>query len=561
MKEENIKVNNKKKNNQGRKHFKIAVQAVSFLLMPSLFLSIFLSIKNIVTGTIHQTITFAALLPDILLLLIVTLVTAFAGRFFCGWMCAFGSMGDAIYGIRRLITRKSTKLPKSLDSILKYVKYILLFGIIVFIWELQLITIPAGVNPWDLFGMLLSFGNWPSMNELVQGWIPAILILLATITGSFFVERFFCRYFCPLGAYFSIISRIRPIIIVKHREKCGACSLCTKKCSMGITLSQVDEVHSGECINCMECVNNCPRTNAHFELGDVKVNAVVAGTSSCALVLGAVYLGTFCDERFNLLNETTPSTVSAQSNTTSENALVDGIYEGTGKGFRGDTTVSVVVLEGIVTDIQIVSTNDDDKYMNRASGQIISNMIAAQSADVDTVSGATYSSNGLIEAVSEALSQAAADQDSIAVIQTKEDIDTTEITESSDDIKTTEDTQKTETSVSDSSSETVTLADIEDGTYEGSGIGFRGETKVSVTVSGGEITDVSILSYQDDQRFFDRASETVMEEIIANQDVNVDAVSGATYSSNGIMAAVADALNFDYTQPVVSNGRGRHGRH
>jgi len=557
MKEDNMKINNKKKNNQGRKYFKIAVQAVSFLLMPSLFISIFLSIKNIVMGIVHQTGTLAGLFPDILLLFSVTIVTAFTGRFFCGWMCSFGSMGDAIYGIRRKVLRKSANPPKSLDRILKYVKYILLFGIIVFIWGLQLITIPAGVNPWDLFGMLLSFGNWPSVYELAQGWTPAILLLLAVIAGSFLIERFFCRYLCPLGAYFSIISKIRPLIIVKHREECGACSRCTKKCSMGITLSQVDEVHSGECINCMECVNNCPRTNAHLELGDVNVNVVVAGTASCALVIGAVYLGTFCDEQLNLSNKPLTTTVSAHTinNITNENTLMEGTYEGTGTGFRGETTVSVMVSEGIVTDIQIVATNDDEKYMNRASGQMISDMISTQSADVDTVSGATYSSNGLIEAVTEALLQAAADSDSTVVTQTADS--NTSIT----DTETTIDTQETETAVSDSSSETGTLVGKEDGTYEGSGTGFRGETTVSVTLSGGKITDVSILSYQDDRKYFERASDIVAEEIITNQDVNVDAVTGATYSSNSIMAAVADALNLDYTQPVVTSGRGGHGRH
>ncbi len=109
------------------------------------------------------------------------------------------------------------------------------------------------------------------------------------------------------------------------------------------------------------------------------------------------------------------------------------------------------------------------------------------------------------------------------------------------------------------SSESGTLAGVEDGIYEGTGTGFRGDTTVNVTVSRGQITDIAILSYQDDQKFFERAADTVVGEIISNQDVNVDSVSGATYSSNGIMGAVADALSLDYIQPVVTRGRG--GRH
>ncbi|MGB4660719.1 MAG: 4Fe-4S binding protein, partial [Mobilitalea sp.] len=160
---------NMKKNNKVKKYFKVAVQVVSFLLLPSLFISIFQSMKDIVMGVLHQTGTFAELFPDLLLVFLVTVVTAFAGRFFCGWMCSFGSLGDAIYGIRKKITGNSTILPESIDKTFKYVKYLLLFGIIVFVWGLQIVTIPTGVSPWDLFGMYLSLGNWPSVSELVQG--------------------------------------------------------------------------------------------------------------------------------------------------------------------------------------------------------------------------------------------------------------------------------------------------------------------------------------------------------------------------------------------------------
>ncbi|WP_333887258.1 FMN-binding protein, partial [Clostridium sp.] len=65
---------------------------------------------------------------------------------------------------------------------------------------------------------------------------------------------------------------------------------------------------------------------------------------------------------------------------------------------------------------------------------------------------------------------------------------------------------------------------------------------VSVVVKNGKITDITTLSYQDDEKFYDRASSTVIQEIINSQSTSVDAVSGATYSSNGIMKAVENAL-------------------
>jgi uncharacterized protein with FMN-binding domain/polyferredoxin len=567
-------------------YIRIAVQIVCFLFVPSIFITIFQSMKNSIVGIIQQTATFTSLLPDILLLLIVSIVTVLAGRFFCGWMCAFGSMGDLIYGIRKKISKKNARISKTLDYIFKSIKYVLLFGILIFVWGFQVITIPAGVNPWDLFGMLLSFGNWPSISELIQGWKVASLLLILILFGSFFVERFFCRYFCPLGAYFTIISSVRPFFIVKKKQECGACSLCTKKCSMGIDLNKVEKVHSGECINCRACINHCPRSNAHYELADANVNGAVVGATSCAMVAGAVYLGSFLNEPFNSTYDTSNLTTAQTSSANA--AFKDGTYEGTGTGFRGNTTVSVTVSAGIISDIQITSTNDDSQYINKASNQIIPNMLSAQSADVDTVSGATYSSKGLIEAVSNALAEAGVTSDTTSSANTTtdtttEEVNTTNTTATSTaetDIDTDETTQETseetakeiETSSTDTTASTQTtqntesttttqnasLAGVTDGTYEGTGTGFRGDTKVSVTVSGGQITDITILSYRDDQQFFDQASDTVIEKIITNQDVNVDAVSGATYSSNGIMAAVADALNLDYTQAVVTGGKRRH---
>ena len=82
-----------------------------------------------------------------------------------------------------------------------------------------------------------------------------------------------------------------------------------------------------------------------------------------------------------------------------------------------------------------------------------------------------------------------------------------------------------------------------DGTYQGSGYGFRGTTTVTVVVSGGKITTITVNSYRDDKQYFDRAYSTVTKEIISSQSTDVDAVSGATYSSNGIMKAVANALS------------------
>lgn len=84
----------------------------------------------------------------------------------------------------------------------------------------------------------------------------------------------------------------------------------------------------------------------------------------------------------------------------------DGTYEGTGIGFAGELTVSVTIEKGIITDIALIdSGNDDAAYVNMAKG-VIDEMLKQQTSEVDAVSGATFSSNGIMDAAAQALSLA-----------------------------------------------------------------------------------------------------------------------------------------------------------
>lgn len=534
------------------------VQVVCFLLLPALFIRIFFSIKAVILLILHHQGTFQSVLPNIVLLVIVTIVTAIAGRFFCGWMCAFGSMGDFLYRMPRLISKNSRQYLLQADPILKWIKYLLLAAIVVLIWGLQLVSLPTGTNPWDVFGMLAVFGEWPSVSTLMKGWLPAAILLLMIMIASLFVERFFCRYLCPLGAYFSIVSRLRPLSIVKKRDNCGKCTLCTRKCSIGLPLGSMERVTTGECINCMECTLQCPRKNAHMELSGQNMDALVVGAVSCTLVTGAYYLGNYCETQLTGSSGNSFSdTVSADTIDGIAADIPDGTYTGSGNSFRGVTTVSVEVNGGVITGISIEATNDDREYINRVSS-VISSIISSQSTDVDTVSGATFSSRGIITAVKAALaSSESGGASSVTSTETTVSPEATILPEAT--VTPEANTASEDDNTIESESASLNLVD---GTYEGSGTGFRGETNVTVEVSDGKISNITIDSYQDDQMFFDRASTTVVQDIIDNQSVNVDAVSGATYSSNGIKEAVANALNLDFTASVIQNeghGGGRGG--
>ncbi len=89
----------------------------------------------------------------------------------------------------------------------------------------------------------------------------------------------------------------------------------------------------------------------------------------------------------------------------------------------------------------------------------------------------------------------------------------------------------------------VSTAEFADGTYSGTGYGFRGDIAVDVTVQGGNITDVTVTDQQEDRKWFERAYSGVVQRILSAQSENVDTISGATYSSRGIIDGVAEALS------------------
>lgn len=202
--------------------------------------------------------------------------------------------------------------------------------------------------------------------------------------------------------------------------------------------------------------------------------------------------------------------------------LADGVYKGSATGFSGPVTVAVTIMDKKITSIDILSSTDDEAFFNRAKG-VIDRIIASQSFDVDVVSGATYSSNGIIGAVKNAL------------------------TGEKDNGVTGKSKQKS-TSESESDSSLAEIAAVQDasaykdGTYYGTGKGFAGTMKVKVDISGGKIASISIVSTKDGDSYVKSAS-SLLDTIVEKQSTNVDTVSGATFSSRGIIAAVRSALS------------------
>ena len=513
------------------------VQAAAFILFPGLFITVFSAVRDILAAFMDGSFSVAELFPQMTLVFVVFLVTALWGRFFCGFLCSFGMLQELIFFFSKRVISGKVRIPERFDCVMKFLKYFIFVFIVAGIWILAL-PVDSSWNPWGVFGILVS-GNL----SIISPAIPTVgfALLLAIMLGSLFVERFFCRYLCPLGELFAVVSRKRFYKIRRQGDSCTNCGLCTRSCSMGIRIPKKNAVISGECIQCMQCLSTCPRESL-----SASPAGAIAGTAAAAAIGGTVIVG-------NLLSFPVTETISDQQVTEKKEKgnYKDGVYTGVGEGFRGTTEVQVAVENGYIADITVLSFRDDQEFFHKAQSAVINAILTEQTADVSAVSGATFSSNSIMDAVADALGSGAgslgqsADENDDASGQSadssaetgenQEQTGSDESQPSGDNVSEPSDRGQE----SDSASGRFSVAD---GVYEGTGNGFRGTTSVSVTVENGVITDITINSYADDAAYFTRAQDTVISEIISAQSLDVQAVSGATFSSNSIMDAVADAL-------------------
>lgn len=198
----------------------------------------------------------------------------------------------------------------------------------------------------------------------------------------------------------------------------------------------------------------------------------------------------------------------------------DGTYKGSANGYGGKVTVNVTVSKKTMTTIDVVSApGETDSFFQRAKG-VIDEMLTAQSTDVDVVSGATYSSNGIIGAVKNALFGTESNNATAAAANAGN----------------AGGSAPSVSKVSESGT-------WKDGTYTGSGKGFGGTISVKVTVKDGKISAIDVTSASGETASYFSKAKGIIPKMISGQTTNVDAASGATYSSNGIITAVRNALS------------------
>lgn len=204
-------------------------------------------------------------------------------------------------------------------------------------------------------------------------------------------------------------------------------------------------------------------------------------------------------------------------------AYKDGTYYGSGTGFGGPLKVMVEISGGKIASIQIVENSDGSDYISKAAS-LIDSIIAKQSTNVDTVSGATYSSVGIIQAVRDALGQAA-------------------VNGTSDTSQNNNNNNSNNNGSSDNNNSTVTgTVPYKEGIYYGTAEGYSGDVSVAVVIQEKTIKAILITENSDDEAFFNRAMDVVKKVIKTQKTDDVDTVSGATYSSKGLLNAIKNAL-------------------
>lgn len=237
------------------------IQAAFFATMPGAFVAGFNGIKYVFrqvgAGGVLTSNNFVMALAGL------GVFTILFGRFFCGYACAFGTLGDLVYWLSGLFQKHILKKKKQISfppgalPALQSLKYLNL-AFIVLMTASGLISMLKGTSAWDVFS-LLTAGKLPDIS-----FLPGILRFLAVLVGMAFQARFFCQFLCPMGAFFAILPVLPASSLRRDPGNCvKGCNACKNQCPVGIKL-EPDGIRNGECISCARCTGICPKDNLAY---------------------------------------------------------------------------------------------------------------------------------------------------------------------------------------------------------------------------------------------------------------------------------------------------------
>jgi NAD-dependent dihydropyrimidine dehydrogenase PreA subunit len=221
------------------------------LTFSMIYLGFFLGLCPCTLGSLQNAILHTTeiktYMANFVLLAIPVVSTLFWGRLFCGWICPMGA-------VQQLLHRRdmAIKVPVWLHNILKYFRYLVLFGLVIAV-VLTGTAVFAQIDPFkSLFNLEISL-------------VPTTLLVL-TIVASLFIFVPWCRYACPMGAFLSLLTRFS-LFRLRFTETCKNCGACAKAycSSKAISVSEITPVISDtECMRCGDCLSRCPKDSIVF---------------------------------------------------------------------------------------------------------------------------------------------------------------------------------------------------------------------------------------------------------------------------------------------------------
>lgn len=222
-----------------------------------------------------------------LILLILTMAIALIfRRSFCGLLCPFGALQELFGSIRQKIFKKHFVLPEKVDKPIRYLKYIILILTAAAAWYYGTLWM-APYDPYSAYSHITNISGSISEDPLA---VIGFLLLLITIIGSFVYDRFFCKYLCPMGAFYGILGKFSPTRIERNNNLCLHCKACSKVCPVNIDVEKLDKIISMECINCNLCVATCPKKGSlEIKTGKKSMNPMLVLIVVVAMFFGTIF--------------------------------------------------------------------------------------------------------------------------------------------------------------------------------------------------------------------------------------------------------------------------------
>lgn len=259
-----------------------------------------------------------ALYSNLLWALIIIVFTIILGRFFCSWICPFGSLHHFVSYIAHNRKKTAEKIKLNQYRNTQNVKYIFLFVFLMAAaFPISTRSLQIGLlDPLPLFTRSINisllpicdfFGVTAVNQRLYEGSFIIIAVFFLLTFLNFMIPRFFCRFICPLGAFMGIISRFALFRIGQNGKKCHECRHCEKFCGGGCNPS--GEIHQSECVLCFNCMDDCIHETIRYQIQkssageisgpEISRRAFIAAVGSSALLIPAERLSGITGPNWN----------------------------------------------------------------------------------------------------------------------------------------------------------------------------------------------------------------------------------------------------------------------